>query len=442
MTHNRRGRRFSIPGRLTLLFGVSLAAAAGAASLASYLGAPPLWVFLSAMLLGLPTAAFTLSTALGPSLTLLEALSDGVDGWRSGDFSLRLVRQNRSDELGRLVSLYNDMGTMLRRERNELRQRELLLKTIIDTSPAAVILLSERRHVQLANRQAQVFFGDGRSLIGRSWSELDMHSGLQNLLDASADQLVQVEVQGVDETLHVARREFDLNVRRHTLLMVHRVTAELRRQEVAAWKKVLRVIAHELNNSLAPIRSVAKTARGMLALGRPTEQLDEALETIDESAARLHQFIDGYARFARLPAPRLRSLEAIPFIDALRQLEPFRSTPVPENLKFRADPAQLQQALLNLIRNAREAGSTSESIYLNVEDLGPGGIRLVVLDRGKGMDSETLRKALLPFYSTKTDGTGLGLALAREIIDAHGGRLDLALRSGGGLEVACWLPQI
>lgn len=440
---HRRALRSSIPGRLTLLLLLPLTVGAGAAALASAAGASPWMVFLVGCGVGFPLAAVLLSRALAPSLALLEALSDGVDSWLSRDFSLRLAQGGRRDELGRLVELYNSMGSVLRRERNELRQREILLGSVIETSPAAVLLLSSRGYVELANRQARRLLGENRRLEGQNWAELPLPAELQHATEASTDQLLTLDLEGVEETFHISRRDLELNARPHRLLMIHRVTTELRRQEIAAWKKVLRVIAHELNNSLAPIRSVARTARQMLEADHPRERLSEALETIDDSAARLHQFIDGYVRFARLPAPRLESIDLLDLVHELQRLEPFTLTQVPEDgpVPCRADPAQLQQALINLVRNAREASGTSEALELRIESRGPGGVRLEILDRGPGMEPETLRRALLPFYSTKPEGTGLGLALAREIVEAHGGRLSLANRPEGGLRVSCWLPQ-
>ncbi|MBZ0114237.1 MAG: HAMP domain-containing protein [Thermoanaerobaculia bacterium] len=442
MSRFRPLQHFSIPGRLILLFALPLLAAGIAAALASRWGASPSMVFLLVVGVGLSFAAVAVSRALAPSLALLEALGDGIDGWQSGDFSLRLAADDRRDELGRLIALYNAMGHVLRRERNELRQRELLLQTVIETSPAAVLLLDERQRIELANRQAHVLLSDTGGLLGTQWSDLRVAQEIESALGSSTGQsLVSVVLGGSEETFHVTRRDLDLNARRHSLLMIHRVTAELRRQEVMAWKKVLRVIAHELNNSLAPIQSVAHTARQMLHLDR-TEQLDEALETIEDSATRLHQFIDGYARFARLPEPRRTHFSVAALIEELRRLEPFElEARFPEKEVY-ADSAQLQQALLNLLRNAREAGSPVHEITLTAHDLGPGGLRLEVQDRGSGMTPEILQRALLPFFSTKPDGTGLGLALAREIFEAHGGRLDLASRPRGGLTVTAWLPSI
>jgi nitrogen fixation/metabolism regulation signal transduction histidine kinase len=209
------------------------------------------------------------------------------------------------------------------------------------------------------------------------------------------------------------------------------------------WKKVIRVISHELNNSLAPIRSMAHSARLILRAGgserRDAERLEEIFDHIDQSAAGLHRFIEGYARFARLPEPRLETVDLRSFLEHLRRLEPFELVGEVPARTIDVDPSQLQQVLVNLLKNAREAGSPPDEIAVAV-GAADGGLALHVLDRGGGMDEEQMRRALVPFYSSKKGGTGLGLALSREILEAHGGRLELAARDGGGLVVTCRLP--
>jgi signal transduction histidine kinase len=162
--------------------------------------------------------------------------------------------------------------------------------------------------------------------------------------------------------------------------------------------------------------------------------------SIGERARHLHSFLAGYASFAKLPTPRLEPVEWAGFVDGLAAHCEFRLESELPLAPARFDSAQVEQALLNLVKNAHEAGGGSEDVSLAIQAQGPDW-RLTVADRGPGMSEAVLAQALLPFYSTKRSGTGLGLALAREIAEAHGGRIALANREGGGLQVSLWLPR-
>ncbi|MFO1393951.1 MAG: ATP-binding protein, partial [Steroidobacteraceae bacterium] len=155
--------------------------------------------------------------------------------------------------------------------------------------------------------------------------------------------------------------------------------------------------------------------------------------------AHLAGFVDGYSRFAKLPLPRLAPVEWRGFLESLQSMTPFAADGEWPRGAGYLDESQMQQVLLNLVRNAVEAGSPAGEIRVGVVAHG-GGWRLTVADRGSGMTGDVLANALLPFYSTKPTGTGLGLTLCREIVEAHGGTIDLANREGGGLVVRLWLP--
>jgi C4-dicarboxylate-specific signal transduction histidine kinase len=262
---------------------------------------------------------------------------------------------------------------------------------------------------------------------------------LAEALSRDDDALFSVELKQEEETFHLSQRHFKLQGRTHRMIMLRRMTRELSRQEVATWKKVIRVVSHELNNSLAPIRSLSHSGR-VLARQGDVDRLTIVFDTIEERTEHLGNFVQGYAHFAKLPTPQSAWVEWQPFVDALGRHSQFRLVGSLPEVAAWFDRAQIEQLLINLLKNAREAGGDGDAVELAVERRGRD-VRLEVRDRGPGMSENVLANALLPFYSTKRSGTGLGLALAREIAEAHNGRLNLANRRNGGLSVMLSLPQ-
>jgi two-component system nitrogen regulation sensor histidine kinase NtrY len=311
---------------------------------------------------------------------------------------------------------------------------------MVQNTPVAMVLIDPTGHIVLGNLAARKLLGGGRKLEGLVFDALlaQAPEALRDAFERGGDGMFTVGDEDHEEIYHLARRGFRLNARRHELVLLRQLTAELRRQEVQTWKKVIRVISHELNNSLAPIASLAHSGSELLRRGQ-YERLPTALATIEERARHLEGFIRDYAQFAKLPAPRLEPVEWDAFIGKLRTQVEFG---VEDRLhgSARIDAAQVEQCLLNLLKNAHESGSAPNDVRLALRRL-PGAWRIDVLDRGSGMNEAVLSNALLPFYSTKRHGTGLGLALAREIAEAHGGRIALLNRDGGGLCVSIVLPS-
>ena len=377
---------------------------------------------------------------MDPVKRLLRALEGAVASYRDGDFSISIAL-NRHDELGDLVRVHNELGQTLREQRQNLAQRELLLDTVVQNTPVALVLTDGSGRVAYANIAARHLFNEGRSLNGLHFATLiaDAPEALLKATEGTEDALFSVEMDGSEETFHLSQRAFRLQGRPHRLQLFRRMTRELSRQEVAAWKRVIRVISHELNNSLAPISSLAHSGAELARRG-DVQRLPGVFATIGERARHLHGFIDGYARFAKLPAPRTVAVEWKPFLDALALHCRFQLQGNAPTQAGWFDPVQIEQVLINLVKNAHESGSAPEGVTLALALVGHE-LRIEVADRGPGMSEAVLAQALLPFYSTKRSGTGLGLALAREISEAHGGRIALANREDGGLRVTLILPQ-
>ena len=433
-------RRFSLEGRLALLTAIPVVISVSlAVVLSHWLGTG--WLEWSITIaLSIPLTVVCVRWWIAPVLSLFRALSGAVAAFRDRDFSFGIVRQS-NDELGDLVVAHNELAQVLREERQNLFQRELLLDTVIQNTPVALVLTEPRGHVVYGNLAARQLFNEGRKLEGRSFADIvaDAPPTLREALGEGRDRLFTFDYAGHDETYHLSRRSFQLNGRPHQLYLFKRLTVELSRQEVATWKKVIRVISHELNNSLAPISSLAHSGAELARRG-DIDRLPRVFATIEERARHLDSFIRGYAGFAKLPTPRLETVHWSEFLASLQGHYAFQFEGEMPETPAQFDPAQLQQALINLLKNAHESGSPPEDVQLSLRRV-PGGVRIEVSDRGAGMSEAVLANALVPFYSTKRSGTGLGLALTREIAEAHGGRLALANRDGGGLSVSLSLPS-
>jgi two-component system, NtrC family, nitrogen regulation sensor histidine kinase NtrY len=429
----------SLTGKLALLLIAIVAITAALSAWAAQALDNTLLSWLLIVTAALLPVVWVAARFLRPIQQMLRALAGTVASYREGDFSLSLV-VDREDELGELMTAHNELAAALRQQRAHLVQRELLLDTVMQNSPVALILVDANERIAYANIAARHLLSDGTSLQGVRFADALKHapSALRGATSEPGDILFSTDIEDVEETFHLSQRAFILQGRAFRLYLLKRLTRELSRQEVSTWKKLIRVLSHELNNSLGPLSSLAHSG-AEIARREDYSALPAVFSAIAERAEHLHHFVSGYAAFAKLPAPRPESVHWPRFVADLQGQQTFtHPAPLPE-LPGWFDRVQVEQALINLIKNAHEAGGAASEVEVSI--ICAGALqRIEVRDRGSGMSQNVLAQALLPFYSTKRSGTGLGLALAREIAEAHGGRIHLANREGGGLTVALDLP--
>jgi two-component system, NtrC family, nitrogen regulation sensor histidine kinase NtrY len=324
----------------------------------------------------------------------------------------------------------------------ELARGDQMLRGVLDASPLAVLLLEDGGRIAYENAGARELFFEGRSCQGQNFLQLAAGGpeAIAGAVLGANDEMVGLTVDGQREIYHFARRRLEYAGQPHTLLLVRPMTREVARHDVEALKKLVGLISHEVNNSLGPISSLVHTARTVRASGERLERLERVFDAVEERARHLADFIAGYASLARLPAPMAREVPWDGLLSRLALLYPEARLHSTEDARGYFDPAQLEQALINLLKNANEAGGPHQAVALEVRPLPREGSEIVVVDRGRGFTAESLEHALMPFYTTKPGGTGVGLALVREVVSAHGGQLVLGAREGGGARVRVSLP--
>ncbi|PKH54548.1 histidine kinase [Shewanella sp. Choline-02u-19] len=391
------------------------------------------------------TVSYVSSRHLATSLMALEV---GLLNFKDNDFSVTLP-VGGDKQLQALAVLFNDSAEALRKERQYIYQRELLLDKVIQSSPNVMLLLDDDKRVIYANDAARHLFNHGQRIEGIPLRELveQVADELGAALENPKDGLFSLSAKDSEdelETWHLSRGQFLLNGQFHHLVLLKQMTRELNRQEVAVWKKVIRIISHELNNSVAPIASMVNSGR-IITKDLDDPKLKLIFDTIEDRTSHLSQFIFNYARFAKLPLPKKSPVDWLKLTEQLKQHYSFFLENELPNSVVELDLIQMEQVLLNLLKNAHESASAVDKVSLSIVDSslsdGTEGVYIEVKDEGSGMPPEVLRQALLPFYSTKQSGTGLGLPLCREIVEAHDGRISLQNRDKKGLCVRLWLPK-
>lgn len=327
------------------------------------------------------------------------------------------------------------MSAQLRAERATLYQRELLLDTVLQSSTSALLLTDANDAVLMSNPAARQLLMAGKAFDGSKLTVVA--AAMPALADAIAKRQQGLLRLPNHSVWHLSVNQFQLNHKQHWLYLLKPLSREIAREELNAWKTLLRVISHELNNTLAPLSSMAYSGQ-VLAARQQQAELAAIFTTITERCAALNQFLQSYIRFAKLPAPTPGPVNWVQLINQLQDQYEFELIGELPSRQWQADQGQLSQLLLNLLKNAHETGCSPEQIQLSFSE-SPSQLQLCLQDQGGGIATEVMQQALLPFYTTKANGSGIGLTLCRDIIEAHGGELRLQNQQGG-LSVVITLP--
>ncbi len=398
-----------------------------------------------------------------PLNQFLNTLEAALLHLKDGEFSLQLPRQKNS-QFNQLAQLFNQVIARLREDQTHLLQRDLMLNRVFETVSSALVLTDARQKIVLCNPTARQLLNQGRPVRGLSLQELvatmpallqESINHQQNLMftlekpqaahkdNANAQAGLNEDANTEAESWYLFCEKFQLHGYEHCLYHFQPLTQALARSEVDTWKKVIRVFSHELNNSLAPVSSLAHSGLQLVQrtdLPEPQrELLEKILTTVQERSAHLRDFLGDYAQLSRLPIPVREPIDWLALLTNIQGLIYFTLDNCRTYRSGFADPAQISQVLINLIKNAHEAGASEKGINVQIKEQGDWDV-ISINDDGSGMSEEQLKQAMLPFYSTKRDGSGLGLALCREIIEAHNGRLHFANLPEQGLSVSIWLP--
>jgi PAS domain S-box-containing protein len=373
----------------------------------------------------------------------LRTLSNLLAALREGDFSIRARGANEGDALGEVLREVNALGETLRQQRLGALEATALLRKVMEEVDVAVFAIDGNGALRLVNRAAERILNQPEEkLLGGSAADL----GLAECLTGDTPRIEQIAFPGKSGRWEIHRGSFREAGLAHQLLVITDLSRALRDEERQAWQRLIRVLGHELNNSLAPIKSVAENLGSMLARrDRDPDWQEDMRSSLNIIAARtdgLARFMGAYARLAKLPPPTFQGVDVSVWIRRVTGLESRLQVKLqtgPE-VRIQADPDQLDQLLINLLRNAVDASLETGGGVQVGWDRENGYIDVWVQDDGPGIPNPT--NLFVPFFTTKPGGSGIGLVLSRQIAEAHGGTLTLENReTERGCEARLRLPM-
>jgi two-component system nitrogen regulation sensor histidine kinase NtrY len=383
--------------------------------------------------------AFAVSVLTEQVTRPLQTLANVVAALREDDYSFRARGGRRNDAMGDLALEINALAGMLQGQRAGALEAMALVERVMWSMQSPVLAFDPQGELKMLNPAAEGAFGlRSQTALGHSAAQLNLHE----LVDVADDDVISLSsVQQQSARWVVKRTDFRLRGVPHTLLVLSDVSAALREEERLAWERLIRVLGHEINNSLTPIKSIAGSLRGRLdALPDASDESGDfkrGLEVIENRSESLNRFLQAYRQLMGLPAPKLGSVSLTALVKRVAQLETRVTVAVATaiDVTLQVDADHIEQALINLLRNAAEAALSPDATNGGVPQVEISWERVAaeviisIYDSGPGLTNAG--NLFVPFYTTKPGGTGIGLVLAQQIAQAHRGSVQLANRADG-----------
>lgn len=404
-----------------------------------------IWLILLTGLIGSLMILYTSYSIYQKISYQFRSISNLLEALIQGDYTLRARTDQSSGAFDELVVAINGLAKRLSQQRWESVESQLLLRTIIEHIDVAIIALNQDNQIRFTNPAADNLL---QLKNASSSQELLQQLAFVHQLTSGCHQVVELSLGYQQGRFNVYVEEFRDAGKQHKLLFITDIRTLLRSEERKAWQNLVRVISHEINNSLSPIASISQTLKRIIERNPQgatvADDLREGLNIISERAIGLSQFVDSYKQLAKLPEPQIQPLAIRPLVEKIIALFNHTAIEIETETDFilQLDPVQFEQVLINLLKNAVEAtaltnpGSTIKIRWAVSHQF----FKLDICDQGSGISNPD--NLFVPFYSTKKQGSGIGLVLSRQIIEAHNGRLTLSNQDSGGCCASIELPLL